>query len=593
MGAFYLEARSKMCGEIRKEDIGKTYILKGWVAKRRNLGSLSFIDLRDKTGIVQLVVDEDASEALKNKAKDLGSEYVICAKGTIRERSSINPDIPTGTVELLLEDLHVYAASLTPPIHISDDDTASEQTRLQYRYLDLRKPFMQKNLKLRSDLAWSIRAYLNEHGFTDVETPMLAKSTPEGARDYLVPSRLHDKAFYALPQSPQLFKQLLMISSLDRYYQVAKCFRDEDLRADRQPEFTQIDMEMSFVGKDEVMHLAENMIKRAFKEVINYELPNEIPRMSYAEAMRDYGSDKPDRRFGMLLKDLSDVLSETGFNVFDGCVKDGGVIKGIAVENGVEQISKKYIKNLEKTAKKYGAKGMVWVNYKEDGIESSVDKFVSAELLKQACEQAGAKPGDMLLLVADKRQVVNSALGGLRLEIATKFDLIDRSVYDVLWIVDFPMFEYDEETDRYYAMHHPFTMPNPEDIDLIGKENGKVRAEAYDFVCNGYEMGGGSIRIHSEEIQKKVFNALGFTDEDIAGRFGFFVDALKYGTPPHGGIAFGLDRFVMLLANTDNIKDVIAFPKNQSAVCPMSQAPDLVDPSQLEELGITCVEPSV
>ncbi|MDO4772077.1 MAG: aspartate--tRNA ligase [Bacillota bacterium] len=593
MGAFYLEARSKMCGEIRKEDIGKTYILKGWVAKRRNLGSLSFIDLRDKTGIVQLVVDEDASEALKNKAKDLGSEYVICAKGTIRERSSINPDIPTGTVELLLEDLHVYSAALTPPIHISDDDTASEQTRLQYRYLDLRKPFMQKNLKLRSDLVWSIRAYLNEHGFTDVETPMLAKSTPEGARDYLVPSRLHDKAFYALPQSPQLFKQLLMISSLDRYYQVAKCFRDEDLRADRQPEFTQIDMEMSFVGKDEVMHLAENMIKRAFKEVINYELPNEIPRMSYAEAMRDYGSDKPDRRFGMLLKDLSDVLSETGFNVFDGCVKDGGVIKGIAVENGVEQISKKYIKNLEKTAKKYGAKGMVWVNYKEDGIESSVDKFVSAELLKQACEQAGAKPGDMLLLVADKRQVVNSALGGLRLEIATKFDLIDRSVYDVLWIVDFPMFEYDEETDRYYAMHHPFTMPNPEDIDLIGKENGKVRAEAYDFVCNGYEMGGGSIRIHSEEIQKKVFNALGFTDEDIAGRFGFFVDALKYGTPPHGGIAFGLDRFVMLLANTDNIKDVIAFPKNQSAVCPMSQAPDLVDPSQLEELGITCVEPSV
>ncbi len=586
MEKFYIQERSYMCGTMRKDSLGKEVILKGWVAKKRNLGALSFIDLRDKTGIIQLVVDEDASEELKNKAKNLGSEYVICIKGKVRERSAINKDIPTGEIEVLLDDIYVYSSSLTPPIHILDDDTASEQTRLQYRYLDLRKPFMQKNLKLRSDLVWSIRSFMNENGFTDVETPMLGKSTPEGARDYLVPSRLHEEAFYALPQSPQIFKQLLMISSLDRYYQVAKCFRDEDLRADRQPEFTQIDMEMSFVQKEDVMRMAENMIKKAFKDIIDYDLPNEIPKMTYKDAMRDYGSDKPDRRFGMLLKDLSDVLNDTGFNVFDSCVKDGGVIKGIVVEKGSELISKKYIKNLEKTAKKYGAKGMVWIHYKEGEIESSVSKFVSQELLKAACEKAGAKIGDSMLIVADKRQVVNTALGGLRLDIANKFDLIDKDVYDVLWIVDFPMFEYDEESGRYYAMHHPFTMPNPEDYDLIGVDDGKVRAEAYDFVCNGYEMGGGSIRIHNEEIQKKVFNALGFKDEDINDRFGFFVDALKYGTPPHGGIAFGLDRFVMLLAGTDNIKDVIAFPKNQSAICPMSNAPDLVDASQLEELGI-------
>lgn len=586
MEAFYLKERSEMCGKVSKDDLGKELILKGWVAKKRSLGSLTFIDLRDKTGIIQLVIDEASSESLKNKAKELGSEYVICVKGTLRERSSINTELATGSVEVLLDDIYVYSAAMTPPIHINDEDTASEQTRLQYRYLDLRKPFMQKNLKLRSDLVWSIRTYLNENGFTEVETPMLGKSTPEGARDYLVPSRLHEKSFYALPQSPQLFKQLLMISSLDRYYQIAKCFRDEDLRADRQPEFTQIDMELSFVNKNDVMSIAENMIRRAFKEIINYELPNEIPRMSYAEAMRDYGSDKPDRRFGMLLKDLSDVLNHTGFNVFDGCIEEGGVVKGIVVDKGSELISKKYIKTLEKTAKKYGAKGMVWIHYNAEEIDSSVAKFVSQETLKLACEKAGAKIGDALLLVADKNQVVNSALGGLRLEIANKFDLIDKNIYDVLWVVDFPMFEYDEDTKRYYAMHHPFTMPNPDDFELIGKENGKVRAEAYDFVCNGYEMGGGSIRIHNEEIQKKVFNSLGFTDEEILSRFGFFVEALKYGTPPHGGIAFGLDRFVMLLANTDNIKDVIAFPKNQSAVCPMSQAPGLVDQAQLLELGI-------
>ncbi len=586
MEKYYLEERSNMCGFLRKSDVGSKVILKGWVAKKRNLGSLAFIDLRDKTGITQLVVDEDASDELKAKAKNLASEFVICAKGEVRERSSVNQDIPTGDIEVLLEDIYVYSTSLTPPIHIQDDDTASEQTRLQYRYLDLRKPYMQKNLKLRSDLVWSIRSYMQENSFTDVETPMLAKSTPEGARDYLVPSRLHDECFYALPQSPQIFKQLLMISNLDRYYQIARCFRDEDLRADRQPEFTQIDIEMSFVNRENVIKMAEGMVKKAFKDVINYDLPNEIPRMSYEDAMRDYGSDKPDRRFGMLLKDLSDVLNNTGFNVFDGCIKDGGVVKAIVVDNGAELISKKYLKNLEKTAKKYGAKGMVWLHYKEAEIESSVSKFVSQDILKTACEKAEAKVGDTLLIVADKKSVVNSALGGLRLDVANKFELIDKDVYDVLWVVDFPMFEYDDETERYYAMHHPFTMPNPDDYDLIGKDNSKVRAEAYDFVCNGYEMGGGSIRIHNEEIQKKVFNALGFKDEEIAERFGFFVDALKYGTPPHGGIAFGLDRFVMLLAGTDNIKDVIAFPKNQSAVCPMSHAPDVVDASQLEELGI-------
>ncbi len=585
MQRFFERDRTNYCGEFRSSDIGKEVVVKGWVARKRNLGSLTFLDIRDKTGIIQAVIDEDADLALKNLVKTLGSEYVVAVEGSIRERSSVNKDIPTGMIEILTSDLHVYSEAMTPPIHISDDDTAGEQKRLKYRYLDLRKPYMQKILKLRHDLVWSIRSYLSSNGFTEVETPILAKSTPEGARDYLVPSRIQNGTFYALPQSPQIFKQLMMVSGVDRYYQIAKCFRDEDLRADRQPEFTQIDVEMSFVSQENVIEMAENMIKKAFKDVIGVDLPEKVERMTYAEAMRLYGTDKPDTRFEMLLNDFTEVLSDTGFKVFDETAKNGGVIKGIVVKDGVKSISKKTIKNLEKTAKKYGAKGMVWIAF-GDEVTSSVSKFVSEDTLLKVFEDAKAEKGDMVFVVADKQSVVNVSLGGIRLEVAKKLNLIEEGTYKVLWIVDAPMFEYDDETERFYANHHPFTMPNYQDHDLIGKDNAVVRAYAYDFVCNGYELGGGSIRIHDSKVQEKVFNALGFSDEDIKKQFGFFVDALKYGTPPHGGIALGLDRFTMLLAGTENIKDVIAFPKNQSAVCPMSEAPSTVSELQLEELGI-------
>lgn len=590
MSNLYVEKRSAYCGEFRKSDVGKVVVAKGWLARKRNLGALSFMDIRDKSGIVQVVLDEDSEDELKDIAKSLASEYVVGVKGTVRLRSSINKDIPSGEIEILASEIEVFSTAKTPPIHISDDDTAGEQNRLKYRYLDLRKPYMQKFLKLRHDLTWSIRSFLTENGFTDVETPMLAKSTPEGARDYLVPSRLHHGSFYALPQSPQMFKQLLMVAGLDRYYQVARCFRDEDLRADRQPEFTQIDIEMSFATQEDVIELAEKLIKRAFKELIGIDLPKDIPHMTYAEAMDLYGSDKPDTRFGMLMQDLSSVLSDTGFQVFDSTLENGGIIKAICAEGGANTISKKGLKNLEKTAKKYGAKGMVWLSLKDGVLDSSVSKFVSAQKLQAAAEKCGAKDGDLVIIVADKPSVVNVSLGGLRLELAKTLDLIDPDAFEVLWVVDAPMFEYDDETERYYAKHHPFTMPNYEDHHLIGVDNDVIRAYAYDFVCNGYEMGGGSIRIHDSEVQEKVFSALGFNEEDIERQFGFFVDALKYGTPPHGGIAIGLDRFAMLLGKTENIKDIIAFPKNQSAVCPMTNAPDSVAALQLEELGIQISE---
>ncbi len=577
--------RTEYLGNFRDCHIGEKHLVSGWVQKKRTLGSLVFIDLRDRTGILQIVLDQETSDDLFEISKGIGNECVISVLGIIRERSSKNDDLPTGSVELLASELSIVSNSKTPPIHVNDNDDAKEQNRLKYRYMDLRKPFMQSNIINRHKLVWAIRTYLTEHGFLDIETPFLTKSTPEGARDYLVPSRLHEGEFYALPQSPQLFKQLLMMSGFDKYYQVVRCFRDEDLRADRQPEFTQVDIEMSFVYQDDILDMAEDMIRYAFKHSIDVDLPQKFMRMTYADAMRDYGSDKPDLRFGMLLKDVSDVLSNTGFNVFDGCVKDGGKIKAIVLENGAELVSKKKLKNLEKTAKKYGAKGLVWIKYEAE-ITSSVEKFIDAETFANIKAKVVANDGDLVLIVADKESVVNSALGGLRLELAKSFDMIDENDYKVLWVTDFPMFEYDEETDRYYAKHHPFTMPNVDDIELIGKENDKVRSLAYDMVINGYEVGGGSIRIHDDKVQEKVFTSLGITDEEIEEKFGFLVDALKYGAPPHGGIAFGLDRLAMMINKTDNIKDVIAFPKNQNAVCPLTSAPSPVSDEQLEELSI-------
>ncbi len=581
--------RTSYLGDFRSSHIGQEHLVCGWVQKKRALGGIVFIDLRDRTGLLQIVLDEDSAKELFDTAKSLGNEYVVSVRGTVRERASKNPDMPTGDVEMLASAIEIVSESKTPPIHVNDNDDASEQNRLKYRYIDLRKPFMQKNIMNRHHLVWSIRSYLAEHGFIDIETPFLTKSTPEGARDYLVPSRLHPSEFYALPQSPQLFKQLLMVSGYDKYYQVVKCFRDEDLRADRQPEFTQIDIEMSFVYQEDILHMAEEMVRKAFKDTIDVELPSKFMKMTYAEAMRDYGCDKPDMRFGMLLKDLSNVLSNTGFNVFDGCVSSGGKIKAIVGENLAAEVSKKKLKNLEKTAKKYGAKGLVWIKY-EDEISSSVEKFLSPSDFENIREKTGASKGDLVLVLADSESVVNTALSGLRLEIAKAYNLIDENDYKVLWVTDFPMFEYDEETARYYAKHHPFTMPNVEDIELIGSQNDKVRSYAYDMVINGYEVGGGSIRIHDSKVQEKVFYALGITEEEISEKFGFLVDALSYGAPPHGGIAFGLDRLAMMINKTDNIKDVIAFPKNQSAVCPMTSAPSAVSADQLEELSIGVVK---
>ncbi|PID82812.1 MAG: aspartate--tRNA ligase [Clostridiales bacterium] len=580
-----LYKRTKYLGEFRSENIGQTHLIAGWVQRKRALGSLIFIDLRDRTGILQVVLDQNVDSSLFEIAKELGSEYVISIEGVVRERSSKNADIPTGDVELIASKINILSKSKTPPIHIADSDDASEQNRLKYRYLDLRKPFMQKNIINRHKIVWAIRSHLTSKGFLDIETPFLTKSTPEGARDYLVPSRIHSGEFYALPQSPQLFKQLLMMSGFDKYYQIVKCFRDEDLRADRQPEFTQVDIEMSFVTEEDILNMAEELIRTVFNDVLNVELPSKFERMTYEKAVKDYGSDKPDLRFGMLLKELTETLSNTGFKVFDECVATGGKIKAIVVENGCNLVSKKGIKNLEKTAKKYGAKGLVWIKYEEE-ISSSVEKFLSVKDFENIKLETGANLNDMVLVVADKQSVVNSALGGLRLEIAKKHNLIDESVYKVLWVTDFPMFEYSEEDGRYYAKHHPFTMPNLEDLDLIGKENHKVRSAAYDMVINGYEVGGGSIRIHDSNVQEKVFSALGITENEIKEKFGFLVDALVYGAPPHGGIAFGLDRLAMLINKTDNIKDVIAFPKNQNAVCPLTMAPSEVAIEQLDELSI-------
>ena len=582
--------RTSMCGELRASDIGKEVALNGWVAKQRSLGSIIFADIRDKTGISQIVFDETTDKEVFKLAETLRSEFAIGIKGKVRERSSKNSELATGDIEILVDHLTVYSQSDTPPIYVKDDDNVDDNLRLKYRYLDLRKQKMQDIFKLRHDMMQVTRRYYSENGFTEVETPTLIKATPEGARDYLVPSRINAGHFYALPQSPQLFKQLLMVSGFDRYFQIARCFRDEDLRSDRQPEFTQIDLEMSFVDTDDVLAVQEGFLKTLFKEIkgIDIELP--LKRMTYDEAMERFGSDKPDLRFGFELKKLNDVVQGTEFKVFSDVLENGGDIRGICIDGGSEKFSRKDIDKLTENAKHYGAKGLVWIRMEKDDegneIKSSVNKFFTQDQLKEIANVFDAKEKDLILIVSDKPKVVFDTLGFLRRHIAGLMGLLDDSRYELLWVVDFPMFERDEETGALKAMHHPFTHPKDEDIPLMDKDPTLVKADAYDIVINGYEAGGGSIRIHEAELQKKVFDIMKISSEEAEKKFGFLLDAFKYGPPPHGGIAYGMDRLVMLFSGDLDIRDVVAFPKNQKAQCLLSGAPAPVDEEQLEELHI-------
>lgn len=575
--------RSHMCGQLREENIGQEVVLMGWVAKKRNLGSLVFFDLRDKTGITQVVVREE-DEINHDIASHLGSEYVVEVKGSVRERESKNPDIPTGNIEIVASKINILDKANTPPIYIKDDDDVSENLKLKYRYLDMRKPSVQKNLKLRSDIIRTIREYMYNHDFTEVETPFLTKPTPEGARDYIVPSRLEPGEFYALPQSPQLFKQILMIGSLDRYFQVVKCFRDEDLRANRQPEFTQVDMELSFANQDDVIEVNEGLIKELFDKYTDYKLELPIPRMDYSEAMNSYGSDKPDLRFGYKINDISDIWKDSDFKVFANNTGEGKSVRAINFKNLADKYSRKQLDKLTDFVKDYGLGGLSYIKY-GDEVNSSISKFLTDDILNKMVEKLEIEDNDLILIAADKDKTVLEGLGALRNKVARDNDLYEKD-YALTWVVNFPMFEYSEEEDRYVAQHHPFTMPNEEDIPLLKTNPERVRTQAYDIVINGDEMGGGSVRINNSDLQKEVFEALKLTDEDIEKKFGFFIEALKYGTPPHAGLAYGLDRMIMLFANTNNIKDVIAFPKTQSAACPLSEAPTLVDQTTLDDLSI-------
>ena len=578
--------RTHMCGQLNLRSAGEEVTLNGWVAKQRSLGGLIFVDLRDKTGIVQITFDDTIGEELFKQAEALRSEYVIGVRGIVKERSAKNPNIPTGEIEVFARELVVYAEAETPPIYVKDDDNVDENLRLKYRYLDLRKLKMQKNLRFRHSIAKITRDYFDEQGFTEIETPVLIKSTPEGARDYLVPSRVNPGRFYALPQSPQLFKQLLMVSGCDRYMQIAKCFRDEDLRADRQPEFTQIDLEMSFVDQDDVIAVQEGFMKRLFKDLFDQELPTPFPRLTYDEAMERYGSDKPDTRFGFELKCLNDVVCGTEFKVFADALAAGGDVRGICIDQGSGKFSRKDIDKLTEQTKHYGAKGLVWIRVEENELKSSVNKFFSQEQLREIADVFGASAGDLILIAADRSKVVFDSLGFLRRHIAGILGLLDDARYNFLWVTDFPMFEKDEETGQLKAMHHPFTNPKVEDIPLLDTEPEKVKADAYDIVLNGVELGGGSIRIHDRKLQAKMFSVLNLTEEECQEKFGFLLEAFKYGTPPHGGLAYGLDRLVMLLAGEQSIREVMAFPKNQNAQCMVCEAPGTVEEAQLEELGI-------
>lgn len=575
--------RTHMCGSLRNSDLGEEVVLMGWVAKKRNLGSLVFIDLRDKTGISQIVIREEDSENYQ-KAREISPEYVFEVKGKVYERESKNPDIPTGDIEIIADKINILDKAKTPPIYIKDDDDVSENLRLKYRYLDMRKPSVQKNLKLRSDIVRTMREYFYDNDFTEVETPFLTKPTPEGARDYLVPSRINEGKFYALPQSPQLLKQILMIGSLDRYFQVVKCFRDEDLRANRQPEFTQLDLEMSFSNQDDVIAMNEGLLKVLFDNYTDYDLKLPINRMDYSEAMESYGSDKPDLRYGYKIKNVTDLFIDSDFKVFADNTTEGKSVRAINFNGLEEKYSRKQLDKLTDFVKDYGLKGLSYIKF-NDSMQSSIKKFLTDEIVDGLREKLDAKDGDLIFLAADKDRTVLEALGALRVKIAKDNKLFEKE-YALTWVVNFPMFEYSEEEDRYVAQHHPFTMPNEEDIDLLLTEPEKVRTQAYDIVINGDEMGGGSVRINNSDLQKKVFEALKLSDEDIKNKFGFFIEALQYGTPPHAGLAYGLDRLLMLFAKTDNIKDIIAFPKTQSATCPLTEAPALVDEKALDELNI-------
>ena len=580
--------RSHRCTEVNNTMIGEEVTLMGWVQKRRNLGSLIFVDLRDRSGMMQVVFDEPVigSEGF-SKAGTLRSEYVVAIVGKVQKRSAaVNENLKTGDIEVFATQLRVLSEAQTPPFQIEAGIQTKEELRLKYRYLDLRRPDLQKNLMMRSRVMGVIRSFLQDEGFLEIETPILQKSTPEGARDYLVPSRVHPGSFYALPQSPQLFKQLLMCSGYDRYFQIAKCFRDEDLRADRQPEFTQVDMEMSFVDMEDVLDVNERLIARVFKETLDVEVPLPLKRMTWQEAMDRFGSDKPDVRFGMELIDVSEVVAGCGFGVFTGALENGGSVRGINVK-GQAAMSRKKIDKLVDHAKGCGAKGLAYLSINEDGTyKSSFAKFMTEEELAALVSAMDGQPGDLLLFAADRNKIVWEVLGSLRLQLGKEFNLYDPNEFAFLWVVDFPQFEWSDDQNRFVAMHHPFTMPYEEDLDKLTSDPGAVRAKAYDIVLNGCELGGGSIRIYQSDVQEKMFNALGFTNEEAHERFGFLLDAFSYGVPPHAGLAFGLDRMIMLMMHADSIRDVIAFPKVKDASCLMTEAPTPVDQAQLDELGL-------
>ena len=584
--------RSHRCTEVSCADIGREVTVMGWVQKSRNKGSIIFVDLRDRSGLLQIIFEEGKiSDEYFEKAAKLRSEFVIAVVGNVEERAGgVNKNMATGDIEIRARQLRVLSESLTPPFPVEEGIKTKEELRLKYRYLDLRRPDLQKNIILRSRIAVLIRQFLADEGFLEIETPILQKSTPEGARDYLVPSRVHPGKFYALPQSPQLFKQLLMVSGFDRYFQLAKCFRDEDLRADRQPEFTQVDMELSFVDVDEVLDVNERLLAKLFKEILDVDVPLPIQRMTWQEAMDRYGSDKPDTRFGMELCNVTDIVKNCGFGVFANAVKDGGSVRGINAK-GQGHMPRKKIDALTAFVKDYGAKGLAYIAIGEDGtVKSSFAKFMTEDEMQSLIRKMDGENGDLLLFAADKNKVVYDSLGALRVELANQMGLLDKSQYNFLWVTEFPLLEWSEEEGRYTAMHHPFTMPMEEDWQYIDSDPGRVRAKAYDIVLNGTELGGGSVRIHQDDIQEKMFEVLGFTKEQAYDRFGFLMNAFKYGVPPHAGLAYGLDRLVMLMTKQDSIRDVIAFPKVKDASCLMTNAPDIVDDIQLQELGIAVVE---
>lgn len=578
--------RSNYCGELRIEDCGKKVTVFGWVQRQRDLGQLIFIDLRDRTGIVQLALDDTTDKAVFEKATSVKSEYVLGVVGTVKERSAKTNKIATGDIEIAVEELRILGESETPPFEIVTDSNTGELTRLKYRYLDLRRPDLQQNIILRHKIAKVTRDYFDEQGFIEIETPMLIKSTPEGARDFLVPSRIHKGSFYALPQSPQIYKQLCMMAGFDRYMQIARCFRDEDLRADRQPEFTQIDLEMSFVDMEDVLEIGEGYIKRVFKETLDIDVPTPFPRYTYNEVMERYGSDKPDTRFEMELFDLTDIVKDCGFGVFKSAVEGGGSVRGITAKNAVKTYTRKEIDKLTEFVRGIGAKGLAWIRLTDDGIASSFAKFMTEDEMQAILTKAGAEKGDVVMIVADtENNTVLSTLGALRCEVANRLNII-KDGYNFLWVVDFPFFEYDKESGAWVAMHHPFTSPTDECMDTLEEDKGKVYAKAYDMVLNGVELSSGSIRITNPDLQKRMFSLLGLSDEEAYKKFGFLTDAFKYGAPPHGGMGIGLDRLVMQMVKAPTLRDVVAFPKVQNASEPMTNAPSVIEQPQLDDLGI-------